>query len=131
MRIGAAAAAYFATVFAFAFVLGIIRALWLAPLLESALLAVLCEVPLVLGASWIVAGAVLRRWRVARVAEAAAIGALAFAMLMVAECALAVLAFGQTPGAWLAGMSTGAGVAGLVGQMLFGAVPAVRVWRGV
>lgn len=89
-----AAAAYFGIVFAVGFALGTVRTLWLAPALGSALGAVLCELPLMLGASWIVAGWVLRRWRVTRAGEAAAIGALAFAMLMAAECALAGLAFG-------------------------------------
>lgn len=126
----AAAAAYFGLVFTIAFALGSIRTLWLAPLLGSALGAVLCEVPLLLAVSWIAAGWMLRRWRVTGAGEAATIGALAFGMLMAAECALAVLAFGQSPDEWLAGLATAAGAAGLAGQMGFAVMPWVLVWRG-
>lgn len=119
-----AAFAYFALVFAAAFVLGALRVTLIAPQV-GALSAVALEVPVVLGIAWGVAGWVLRRWP-SDMRQRVLIGAVAFGLLMVAELALAVFAFGQTPAAFFAAMATRPGALGLAGQIGFAAIPALR-----
>lgn len=120
-----AAFAYVLPVFAVAFALGALRVTLVAPQ-TGALAAVALELPLVLALSWAVAGRVLRRWPQA---PRAAVGALAFALLMLLELATA-LAFGQTPAAFLAALATAPGALGLAGQAGFGLIPLVRQPRG-
>ena len=117
-----AALAYWAVVFAFAFVLGIGRTLWLAPQI-GALAAVACEVPLTLTASWLAARALTRRHRITRGGEALAMGLGAFAILMLAEVTLARLLMRQSPGAWATSLLTPEGALGLGGQVLFALMP--------
>ena len=117
-----AALVYWAVVFAFAFVLGIGRTLWLAPQI-GALAAVACEVPLTLGASWFAARGLTRRYRIANRLDALAMGLCAFAILMLAEVALARLLTRQSPGAWAASLLTPEGALGLGGQVLFALMP--------
>ncbi len=117
------ALAYVLTVFAAAFLLGSARVLWVAPAF-GALGAVALEVPIILMLSWVVAGAVLSRWPLSLPARLG-MGALAFAILMALEAALA-RAFGTTASAWIAAMATPAGALGLAGQIGFALIPAVR-----
>lgn len=120
---------YLAVVFAAAFVLGTIRTLWLIPRIGE-VRAVLVEVPLVLALSWGVAGAVLRRWPLTARTARAAMGALAFAGLMVLELALGRFGFGRSLPDLLAAMMTPAGLIGLAGQVGFGIIPLLRQSRG-
>lgn len=122
-RFIAPAVSYVALIFAAAFVLGALRVTLVAPA-TGPLLAVALEVPLVLALSWLVAGRLLRRWPLG-LSDRLAMGALAFALLMLAELALA-LAFGQTPARFLADLATPPGALGLVGQIGFGLIPALR-----
>jgi hypothetical protein len=122
-----AAFAYFVPVFAIAFALGTLRVTLIAPV-TGPLLAVALEVPLVLALSWAVAGRVLRRWPLPPPARVR-MGAMAFALLMLAELLIA-LAFGQTETAFLQAMTTLAGALGLAGQIGFGLIPMVRQPRG-
>ena len=121
-RVMMAALAYWGAVFAPAFALGVVRTLWLAPQI-GALAAVAVEVPIVLAISWFAARAAVHRWRLGR-GEAAAMGAVAFALLMLAEWGLA-LGSGQSSAAWLAGMTTAPGMLGLAGQVGFAMMPGV------
>lgn len=121
-QIATAAAAYWAAVFAFAFVLGIGRTLWLAPQI-GALPAVLCEVPLTLAASWWAARRLTARFRIAHQREALAMGMIAFVLLMLAEVTLAHLLTGLSPAQWLRAQTSAAGAAGLAGQVLFALMP--------
>lgn len=118
-----AALTYFAAVFSVAFLLGVLRVLFVIPL-TGPVTAVALELPLVLLLSWIVAGLVLRRWSLA-IGERLAMGAVAFLLLMLAELALA-LALGQTPLQFFADMVSPAGTFGLAGQLGFAAIPALR-----
>lgn len=120
--IAIAAAAYWGAVFAFAFALGIVRTLWLAPQI-GALAAVLCEVPLVLAASWWSARRVTARFGITGRGAALAMGLIAFALLMAAEAALAGVLAGQSPAQWACSLMTPAGAAGLAGQVLFALMP--------
>ena len=120
-----AAFAYTLPVFAVAFVLGALRVTLVAPQ-TGPLLAVALEIPLVLALSWAVAGRVIARWPdVPRLA----LGLAAFTLLMGLEL-LTALAFGQTPGQFLAAMTTPEGALGLAGQIGFGLIPLLRQPRG-
>ena len=119
-RIARLALAYYAMIFALGFVLGTLRTLVLVPKL-SELAAVSLELPLMLAASWFAASYLLRGKGLGA-AQAAAMGALAFALLMVSEVLLS-LALGRTAGEWLAAMDTPPGAIGLAGQMIFAAMP--------
>jgi hypothetical protein len=119
-----AASRYFALVFVVAFALGVVRTLLLAPRMGP-FRAVAIEVPIILAVSWVVAGWVLRRLPLPSPGARLAMGAVAFAFLMVAELALTV-ALGGTPCGFVAGMASAAGALGLAGQIGFAIVPALR-----
>jgi hypothetical protein len=121
-----AGAAYFAIVFAAGFVLGALRVALVAPLVGETS-AVVVELPVILTASWIACGWCVRRFGVARkMAPRLAMGVAAFALLMTAEFALSVLAFGRTPPEFLAALGATPGLIGLAGQILFALFPAVQ-----
>ena len=118
-----AALAYFLPVFAVAFLLGVLRLYVVTPL-TGPVIAVALEVPVILALSWLVAGRVLHRWPLVR-PDRLGMGAISFTLLMLAEFALAT-AFGQTPGQFLAAMTTPHGAIGLCGQLGFALIPALR-----
>lgn len=122
-RIIIAALAYVTPVFAFAFGLGALRVTAVAPV-TGAFMAVALETPLVLAMAWWVAGLVQKRWPLSR-PECLKMGALAFAILMLAELATA-LAFGQTSAQFLAALATAPGALGLAGQIGFALIPGLR-----
>ena len=122
MRIARAGLAYWAVVFALGFVLGTVRVTWVIPLV-GLIPATLLELPLILTASWFAAGWLVRRFAIADGREALAVGALAFAILMVAECTLAGVLSGQTPVQWLAGLRQPHALLGLAGQAAFALMP--------
>jgi hypothetical protein len=126
VRLAGAGLAYWAVVFALGFVLGTIRVLWLAPLV-GLVPATLIELPVMLTASWLAAGWLVRRFAIMRGGEALVMGILAFGLLMAAECALAVGLMGQTPAQWLADLRQPHALIGLAGQMLFALMPWWRV----
>ena len=121
-----AGAFYFAAIFALGFVLGTLRALWLTGAL-GALPAVLVELPVMLGASWLVARWLIRRrmlaGQVLTEGDALAMGGFAFVLLMLAEAALGFGLTGQGVAGWLAAMSSPAGLAGFAGQIVFALIP--------
>ena len=128
--IGRAATAYFGIVFGLGFVLGTARVLLVAPALGD-LAATLVELPLMIGASWIACGWVLRRWPVpGRWSPRLALGALAFALLIGAEVLLGRVGFGRDLAGQVAAMSSPAGITGLLGQIVFALLPLVRAVRG-
>ena len=119
----AAGALYFAIVFAFGFLFGAIREIYvvdqLGPVLSRAL-----EAPLILGVSWIVAGWLIRRFNVPpSPAPRLVMGGLAFGLLMVAEAVLGVYGFGQTLKGHVGEYATLKGLTGLAAQALFGLIP--------
>ncbi|WP_309603794.1 hypothetical protein [Phenylobacterium sp.] len=125
-RATGAGAVYFAIVFAWAFALGVVRVLVVAPRVGE-VAAVLVEAPLVLAASWLACRWTVRRLGVGpAVGERLIMGALAFLLLMIAEFALSLLAFGRPARAWLEGFATPAGAIGLAAQIAFGFVPLLQ-----
>jgi hypothetical protein len=112
---------YFAIVFSFAFALGVVRTVVVAPRL-GATAAVLIEVPIVLLASWGVARGLLGR-RVFSLPQRAAVGAIAFALTMVREAVLAGLLRGQSVAEWAGEVASPLGLVGLAGQLGFAAMP--------
>jgi hypothetical protein len=123
------AAAYLTVVFCAAFVLGTIRVLWVIPRLGD-VAAVLIEGPVVLALSWVVAGAVLRRWPLPERRARVAMGGLAFIGLILLELVLGRFVFGRSFSGILANMGTPAGLIGLAGQIGFGLIPALCQPRG-
>lgn len=117
-----AATVYFGAVFAAGFVLGTLRVLVLAPRLGD-LGAVAVELPVMLALSWVIAARVLRRHPLPPGGPRLAMGALAFALLLLAEAALAYLLAGQTPAGWAASLATAPGLLGLAGQIAFALMP--------
>lgn len=121
-----AGATYFSMVFAAGFVLGTVRVLLLAPRF-GALTSVLLELPLMLVISWIACGWVLSRFEVpARTPSRLTMGTVAFGLLMLAELALSVGAFGRSMSDYLDNLTTPHRLVGLSGQILFALMPLVR-----
>lgn len=122
MTVARAAIAYWAVVFALGFVLGTIRVLWLAPMI-GLLPATALELPVMLGASWFAADWVLLKFAIGRPFAALLMGAMAFALLLAAEYALAAVLIGQSPPDWLAGLRESHALLGLAGQVVFALMP--------
>lgn len=117
---------YFGVVFAAGFVLGTLRVLVVVPRLGEAA-AVALEVPVMLAIAWIACGRIIAALRVPGDWPArATMGAVAFALLMAAETALAILAFGRSPAEHLASYREAAALLGLAGQVGFGLMPLLR-----
>jgi hypothetical protein len=118
---------YFAAVFGAGFALGVLRTTLLTPLVGRPI-AVALELPVILGISWWVCGRILRRAALGR-AEAAAMGALAFALLMAGEAMVSTQLMGRSlpehfalyarPTQWL----------GLAGQVAFALFPLIRAGK--
>ena len=126
--IGLMGATYFGIVFSFAFATGIVRVLWIAPRLGDAA-ALLIEIPTVVAASWMVARWLLRD-RTIPVGQCAAMGAVAFLLMMASETALSYVMNGQSPAEWGATLSTPLGCAGLAAQLVFAAMPVLIIRYG-
>ena len=118
---------YWALIFALGFVLGTVRVLWGAEALGESTF-ILVEIPLMLLASWFAARWLVRRYAIAGIAAALAMGGIAFALLMVAELALAATLPGEGARAWLASLVRVPGLYGFLGQIGFGLMPCMAVW---
>lgn len=126
---GVAGGAYFLCVFATGFVLGVIRALLVMPYLGSTV-AVLLELPIILGIAWIVCRkltALLDLPDLAR--ERIIMGGVAFALLMLAEFGVSALVFGRGPLQHLHDLTRPWALFGLAGQLAFAAFPLLQLDR--
>lgn len=120
-----AGALYFILVFSAGFVLGTIRTIVLVPSIGP-LAAVAVELPFMLAIAWFASRAILRRLRGPQAGTPRLVmGAFAFALLILAEVALAVFGFGLPVGDAFAAMTTPAGLLGLAGQVAFALIPAL------
>lgn len=115
---------YFAAVFAVAFVLGTIRTLVLFPMLGE-MRAVLLELPVILTVAWLVCGRLLRGSSLTA-AEAAAMGTMAFVLVMLGEVGLSFWLAGRTLAEHLALYVEPTRILGLSGQIAFAAIPLLR-----
>lgn len=129
MRAAKAGLGYFGSIFLLDMVLGTARILLVEPL-TGKLGAVLIELPLMLLASWYVC-----RWLIDRLQVPPAtsvrmtMGALAFALLMLAELQLSLFAVGGSASDHFLAYLRPAAFAGLLGQIAFAAFP-LLVRRG-
>jgi hypothetical protein len=122
-----AAVAYFAIVFAAGFILGTIRVVVLEPVLGG-LAAVAVETPVILTISWIISGLLIRRFDIAPALLARLMmGVFAFCFLLAAELNLSMVAFGRSAAEFAAGLAEPAGLLGLSAQLVFAAMPALRL----
>ena len=118
---------YVAAVFAAGFLLGVLRTLVLVPLLGE-LGAVLVELPVILAIAWWVCTRILRRWPLLPPA-AAAMGAIAFLLLMLAEAGLSTLLAGRSLPEHLALYAQLPHQVGLAGQLAFALFPWLQARR--
>ena len=120
-----AGVAYFALVFALGFAFGAVRTLLVTRFPEiSRLAAVLVELPLMLTASWWICRHLIRRLAVPdTLRERAVMGAVAFALTMLAEAVLDALLGGETLVGHFALYREPAHALGLAGQVAFGLMP--------
>ena len=116
-----AGAAYGVIGFGFGFVFGVMRTMLVAPAI-GAFAAVAIETPLMLAACTPLARWCLRRWAITRPSDAALMGLMAFAVLMVCEVLLG-LALGQNLPVMLPAIARPAGLLGLAGQIGFALLP--------
>jgi len=118
--------AYFALVFLLGSMLGIIRILLVAPLLGP-IGATLVELPIMLLLSWLICRALVRGLAVpAETGARLLMGGLAFLLLMIAEFGLASLLNGERLGPYLSSYRGTARQIGLVGQLVFAAMPMLQ-----
>ncbi|MEX5727030.1 hypothetical protein Ga0609869_000383 [Rhodovulum iodosum] len=117
--------AYFALIFAAGFALGTLRVLVLLPRMGEAV-AVALELPVMLGLSWLAAGALIGRFAVPAGAARLAMGGAAFGLLMAAEVGVSVFALGRDIAGHFGHWATLPGAAGLAGQVAFGLIPWAR-----
>ena len=117
---------YVIAVFAVAFLLGAIRVLIVIPRLGETL-AVLLETPILLVISWQVSQWCVRVFRVGpTTAERAWMGAIAFAVLMLAEFSLSNAIFERTPADYVKTFLSPAGAIGLAAQVGFAFIPWIQ-----
>ena len=120
---------YGAVIFILGIVLGSLREWVLAPVLGRTIV-VLLEGPLILLASWWLAGWLIRAWRMpARVGQRLVMGAMAFAVLMAGEAAIAVFGFGRTLLAHLQAYASAKGMLELLPQLAFAMLPLLHMYR--
>lgn len=128
-RAAAAGVAYFAIMFSIGFVLGTVRVMLLAPVLGE-WGATSAELPLMLAVSWVTSAWLVARMRVPPTVGARLLmGLMSFALLMVAEVLLGMSLFGRTLVQQVGEMTSGPGLAGLLGQVAFAAFPLLQLHR--
>ena len=127
MRALRAGVAYFALVFALGFAFGTVRTLLLARFPEiSRFAAVLVELPVILTACWSICRHLIRRLAVPdTLREREIMGAVAFALLMLAEAVLDALLADATLAGHFAQYSEPSHALGLAGQVAFGLLPLI------
>lgn len=112
---------YFVVVFAFGFLLGVLRTLLLEPRL-GADVAELLELPVMAAISWQVARWLVARSRLARVARFAA-GAIALACLLACEFTVVLALQERSLAQWAASRASLAGAAWALAMVLFALFP--------
>jgi hypothetical protein len=118
---------YGAGVFIIGFGLGGVRTVAITPFLGSAW-AVVVEVPIILGLSWLVCSRSILKLEVAKkVADRILMGLAAFIFLMSAELVLWLIMFDGTLPTFFARYTALAGIIGLIAQLLFALFPLMQL----
>lgn len=133
MRILAASALYFGTIFALGAVLGVLRTSILSQAPDvTRLEGVLVELPLILAASWLASSQIMRRCAIrASPVPRVQVGLAAFWMMALAEFAIASLALGLTFEQHIRSYFDPSHALGLAGQLAFSLIPAVQLLKRV
>jgi hypothetical protein len=119
--------AYFAIVFAFGFLLGVIRTLVLIPTLGE-LIAVAIELPVILLASWMICRCVIAHLQVPPLLRhRLLVGVVAFNLLMMAELGLSMVLVGRSMPEHFALYETAPALLGLIAQIAFALFPVLQV----
>jgi hypothetical protein len=118
---------YAGVVFAFGFMMGTIRALFVSPAIGE-IYAVMLEIPVMLAVSWLSCLLVIRQFNVGTaLAGRLTMGILAFCLLMMAEACLSMIALGVTLSQHLETYRAPAAILGLGAQIVFGALPVIQL----
>jgi hypothetical protein len=124
-----AGAIYFAVVFCIAFLLGIFRIFVLVPRFGT-LIAVLCELPVMLGISWVACRWIINSLSIpAKMMDRTIMGVVAFVLLMIAELCLSLLLFNRTISGHFEIYKETPELLGLIAQMLFAALPILQLMQ--
>jgi hypothetical protein len=116
-------------VFAIGFVLGTVRVLVVIPCFGETS-GVLLELPLMLTAAWFICRKLILRLNVpSNAGDRLIMGGLAFALLMVAEIGVDVVAFGRPLLEHLEAYRSASAALGLAGQIAFGLFPFIQLQR--
>jgi hypothetical protein len=118
---------YFLLIFAAGFLLGVIRIKLVIPNF-GALAGLLIELPLILTLSWLACRLVIRKLRVpADIQPRLVMGAVALALMLLSETAVAIIGLDQRLGAHIDQYGTVNGLIGLAALLLFAAMPLLRI----
>jgi len=118
--------AYFAVVFVAGVALGVTRVLFIVPTF-GATVAVLIELPIILALSWIACRRLIVVLEVSATTHARlAMGGLSFALLMVAEFAIAAFVFGRSLADHLEHYQELHALLGFAAQTAFGLFPVIQ-----
>jgi hypothetical protein len=122
--------AYFGCVFAAGFVLGVLRTLFVVPLLGETV-GVAVELPIILVIAWIASRWLTNRLGVpSRIVSRTVMGTVAFILLMVAELSISLLLAGLSPTEHLQLYREAPHMLGLAGQIVFALFPSLQIWTG-
>jgi len=90
--------------------------------------AVLLELPVILGLSWMVSLWLVGRFRVSHnLAQRLTMGGLAFLLLMLSEFGVSTIAFGQSATAFFVRYQEPSAMLGLAGQISFALCPTIQL----
>jgi len=118
-----AGSVYFGVLFALGFALGTVRVLMVAPRIGE-LAATAAEAPVMLLASWLACGWIVRRWSVPyRLSDRTVMGAWFLGLLLAAELLLGLTLFGRTAAEQWAALTSPAGLLGLAAQLAVALFP--------
>jgi hypothetical protein len=118
---------YAVAVFSFAFLTGALRTVAVSSTGIPPVLAVAIELPVLLLTSWVICGLLLERIHVsADLGLRLLMGAVALIVMLSAEFALSAIVIGRSLPQFIASYEHPEAMLGLIGQLVFAALPAVR-----